>query len=284
MSGSIDYTALYAASAGGTNHAITALAVSLAGGGGAGGAGSVNPLTALQAAEDNETQDVAAVARQPQIQRTLAAFTAAVGSATSVLAALQNPDVLNVLLTANGLGDQTAYTALAQKALTSNLSDPNALANQLPDARWKTVAGLYNFATTGLATLQNPQVLATLTNGYAEVTWRNSLDAATPGLSNALDFRSRAGTITSADQILGDPTFRAVVTTALGIPPQIAYQNLGAQERAVSAQVDISRFKDPHFVDSFTQQYLIQAQSQSSGAASSSSIDALAVQAQGLVV
>ncbi len=281
MSGSINYSLLYADSSSSPTDTITSLVVSLSNGGGGGDSG-INPLTALQTAESDEAQDVAAVAAQPQVQRTLAAFTAAVGGATNITTLLQNSNVLNVLLTANGLGDQVGYTALAQKALLSNINDPSSLANQLTDTRWKSVAGLYNFATTGLATLQNPQVLSTLANGYAEVLWRQSLDAATPGLSNALDFRSRASTITSVDQILGDPTFRTVVTTALGIPAQIAYQDLGAQEQSISSQIDITRFQDPQFVDSFTQQYLIEAQSQSGTA--SSSVEALAAQAQGLLV
>ncbi len=276
MSGTVDYSVLYGGSGASPIDAITALVTSTA----AGSAG--NPLVALQTAEQDQTQDIAATAQQPQVQRTIASFIAAVSKATSVTALLQNPDVLNVLLTANGLGDQAAYTALAQKALLSNLGDPSSLANQLSDTRWKSVAGLYSFATTGLATLQNPQVLSTLASGYAEVLWRQSLDASTPGLSNALDFRHRASSITSVDQVLGDPTFRTVVTTALGIPPQIAYQDLGAQEQAISSQVDISRFKDPSFVDSFTQQYLLQAQQQSSSTGAAS-IDSLAVQAQGLL-
>ena len=39
--------------------------------------------------------------------------------------------MLKVLLTANGLAAQIPYTALVQKALLSNLSDSNSLANQL---------------------------------------------------------------------------------------------------------------------------------------------------------
>ncbi len=51
-------------------------------------------------------------------------------------------------------------------------------------------------------------MLDTIANGYAEVTWRNSLDATTPGLSEALTFKDQASTITSVDQILGDSTLR----------------------------------------------------------------------------
>ncbi len=278
MSGSIDYSLLYPDSSGTGSNTITSLITSLS----MSGSGS-DPLTALTLAEQNETKDVAATEQQPQVQRTLAAFTAAVSRATSIGAALQNPAVLNVLLTANGMSDQVGYSALAQKALLSDPNDPNSLVNQLSDTRWKTVASNYDFAANGLAALQSPQALAALTQSYAEITWRQSLDATTPGLSEALDFRGRASTINSVDQILGDPVFRSVVTTALGIPPQIAYQDLGAQEQAISSRIDVGRFQDPQFVESMTQQYLIAEQSQAS-AGGASNLDALAAQAQGLVV
>ena len=128
------------------------------------------------------------------------------------------------------------------------------------------MASTYDFATKGLSILQNPKVLDTLANGYAEVTWRDSLDATTPGLSEALSFKDSASGITSVDQILGDSTLRTVVTTALGIPEQIAFQDIGAQEQAISSRLDITKFQDPKFVESFTTQYLIAA-----GAAASSS-------------
>ena len=244
-----------------------------------------NAIQALTSAEQNQTKEIATTAQQPQIARDMAAFTAAVTAAKDPAVLLQNPAVMKVLLTANGLGDQVAYTALAGKTLLSNVNDLKSLVNQLTDTRWKTVVQTYDFANKGLSILQNPKVISTLANAYAEVVWRQSLDAATPGLSNALSFRQSASTITSVDQILGDPTLRTVITTTLGIPQQIAFQSLPAQEKAVSSQIDITRFKDPKFVESFTQRYLIAAGAAASATASTTpDLTTLAVQAQGLIV
>jgi Protein of unknown function (DUF1217) len=245
-----------------------------------------NPVTALQSAEQNQTKAIQTTAKQSDVQRAVNAFTAAVSSAKTVKQLLANPAVMQVLLTANGLADQIPYTALAQKTLQSNLSDPKSLANKLTDTRWKTVVQTFDFANKGLSVIQDPKVIGTLTSAYAEVTWRHSLDAATPGLSNALTFRSEASKITSIDQILGDPVMRNVVTTALGIPLQIAFQPIGAQEKAISTQLDIKKFKDPKFVESFVQRYLIAASASATGTNTSTTPDmtSLAVQAQGLVV
>ena len=278
MSGSIDLSALFGTSA---SDAASSIVSILSGSGSA--ASGTDPLTALSTAERNETTDVAQTAKQPQVAREIAAFTQAVATAKTPADLLKNPQALDVLLTANGLGDQAPYTALAQKALLSNTNDPHSLANQLSDTRWKTVVQTYDFANKGLSVLQNPKVLATLANGFAEVTWRQSLDATTPGLSNALSFRAGAAKVTSVDQILGDSTLRTVVTGALGIPPQIAFQDLGAQEQAISSRLDITKLQDPKFVEGLAQRYLLSAQT-SSSSSGSTSLEALTVQSQGLLV
>ncbi len=85
------------------------------------------------------------------------------------------------------------------------------------------------------------------------------------------------------DQILGDPTLRTVVTTALGIPQEIAFQDLRAQENAISSRLDITKFANPKFVEQFTQRYLL-AVNTASAAPTSTSLDQLAVSASGLTV
>ena len=268
----------------GGNDTTSSLLSTLYGGAGSASA-SVDPTLALNTAVANRTQDIAQEAAQPAVARDIATFTNAVASATSAASLLQNPTVLKVLLTANGLGDQVGNTALAQKALLSNPNDANSLAKQLSstNSAWASTASLYDFANQGLAVLQKPGVVATIANGYAEVLWRQSLDQTTPGLSEALTFRQNASSFKSADQILGDATARSVVTTALGIPEQIAFQDLGAQEHAITDRLDITKLQDPKFVNTLVTQYLLTAQANASGT-SSPTLDSLASSAQGLVV
>jgi hypothetical protein len=228
---------------------------------------------------------VKATAVQPTVQRAVDAFRAGVAGAKTVDQMLSNPAVMQVLLTANGLGDQVAYTAMAKRALTSDLADPKSLANQMADTRWKQVAQTYNFAAKGLSVIQDSKVIDTIANAYAEVTWRQALDKTTPGLSNALAFRQSASTITSVDQILGDPVLREVVTVALGVPKQIALQPLEAQEKAISSRLDLTKFKDSKYVESFTQRYLIAAgNNAASGTGGATDLTSLAVAVSGLTV
>lgn len=253
-------------------------------GGTAAASGGGNPVQALQTAEQNQTQEVALTQQQPAVARDIATFETAVNTATSPAQLLANPTVQKVLLTASGMSDQVGFTALATQALLANASDPKSLVNQLSDTRWLTVNQTYNFATQGLSVIQNPKVLATIANGYAEQTWYQSLNATTPGLSNALTFISQASSVTSVAQVLGNPAMFNVVTTALNIPQQIAFQDQQAQQQAISAQLDVTRLQDPKYVQSIADQYLIAMQQQSSTTQSAPSLDSLAVQAAGLVV
>jgi len=214
-------------------------------------------IAALTSAEANETTDVAQEARQPAIARDIATFTQAVQGATSVQSLLSNPTVLKVILTANDLASEVPYTVLAQKALMSDPTDTNSLANNLNNSNWVSAATAYNFFANGLTKIQQPATIASIANAYAETEWRLSLDATTPGLSSALDFRADASSITSVDQILGNSVMRDVVTTVLGLPLQIAEQPLDQQESDISSRIDLSNFQDRHYVDNMIQQYLI---------------------------
>lgn len=233
---------------------------------------SGDPVASLINAETNQTKAVTRQQNDPSTKRDVDHFLAVVQKATDLKSLLADPIARKVFLTANGLGDQADYTALATKALSSDTTKTGNLASTLTDPRWLSVAKTYDFANKGLTVLKQQTALSTVTSGYAEVQWRQSLDKTTPGLSAALDFRSRANTVTKVDQILGDKNLREVVTTALGLPLQIAFQSLPTQEKAISDRLDITKLKDPKFVEQFTRRYLVQksltsstTQTQSSG-------------------
>ncbi len=260
ISGGIDYSVLYGNS--GTGNAAANILTTLYSGGISSGTAvsSGNAILDLKLAEQNQTKDVAAEAKDPIVMRDLAAFVKGISQAKDIATALQNPNVLKVLLTANGLADQLDYSALAGKALLANPTDPKSLVNQLSDTRWKTVASTYNLGTKGLAGLSDPAVQAQIASAYERVSWLNSLDKATPGLAQALQFKQQASSIKSVVQILGDPTNWEVVLTALGIPQQIAFQDTAAQTQQVANRLDVSKLQDPTFVNTLTDQYLLAKQ------------------------
>jgi hypothetical protein len=282
MSSSLSYlTTLYAGL--GDTSGTASLLDTLYGNGGAGQVADSggSPIAALASAEKNEATQVKTTASEATVKNAMTAYTKAVNSGRSLDQILSDPSVLNVLLTANGLSDQIGNTALAKKVLTSNLSDPNSLANVLTDSRWKTLAQTYNLNVNGIKALNSPSVISAITQGYAQMTWEQAQDATTPGLSDALTFIQEAPTITSVDQILGNVTVRNVVTTALGIPQQIAFQSLTAQETAISSRLDVKNFQSPSFVQSFAQRFLIENNLNTSNTSSQPDLTTLAVEAGG---
>jgi hypothetical protein len=247
---------------------------------------TVNPIEALEQATSGETRQVALVAARPQVKRDIAQFTQALATAQTPEQLLANPAALRVLLTANGLGDQAGNTALATQALLSDPMQVSSAADTSSNPRWLTVNQTYAFAEKGLSVLKDPETVNVIANGYAEELWRTNLDQTAPGLSNAIDFRQRAATITSVDQIFADPTFRAVIMTTLSLPERLASQPPGAREQAIASRVDVTKFKDPAFVDEFTRRYLIAMQQAASRAAGPVEPDltTTAIQATSLVV
>jgi Protein of unknown function (DUF1217) len=238
----------------------------------AGFASTGDPLLDLKLAQTDQTAGTAKEAKVPQVAQSIAAFTKAVKNATSISSALSNPNVQKVLLTASGLSNYIGETGLVQKAFMSNPSDPKSVVNQIGDSTLLSTVQTYNFATNGLSELQNPKIMATLTNGYAEVMWRESLNTATPGLSSALDFISQASSIKSINDVLNNATNFFVITGALGIDPNIAYQDQSAQQRAIaSSSLDIAKLQNPAYVTSLTDQYLISQQESSQSSSGSGS-------------
>lgn len=278
MSGSLLLLSLYGGGDSGSASLLSTLY-----GQGAKRAATVSPFVAMRAAEQNKTRDIGLTADKPDIKRAIDGFRAGVAKAGSVDALLRDPRVMEVLLTANGLGDQTSRAALARKALQSDLTDPAALVFKLSDSRWKPAVQTYDFAHKGLSVIKDPRVIDKLADAYAEVKWRKSLDEKTPGLSNALTFRAQAGSVTSALQILGDPVLRSVVTVALGIPRQIAFQPLTAQENAITTRLKIEKLQDPKFVEAFAQRYLLAA-AEAAQTDRTSDLTSLSVRSAGLVI
>jgi Protein of unknown function (DUF1217) len=145
--------------------------------------------------------------------------------------------------------------------------------NQLGDGTLLSVVSQYDFAQSGLASLQNASTISALSAGYATALWRQGLDQASPGLSNAMTFLSQAASIKSASDILSNATNFYVVMGALGIPTNIVFQDQAAQDQTLNARLDYSKFQDPTYVTQLAQQYLISQQS----AAGSSAVQSASI-------
>jgi hypothetical protein len=216
-----------------------------------------DPVLALRQARTAGGRQIALVAAEAQVRRDLAGFTAALSAATTPARLLESQIALKVLLTAHGLGDQVNNVALARQALLCDPAAADSLVHQLSDTRWPAVNKACAFARRGLSVLKSAQAAGQIARLYVEAIWRQRLDEATPGLSFAVDFVNRAGTIRSAEQLLADPAARAVLVHAPGAPSQTAYQPPTAMDAAAAARVDLESLLDPARVEQIAHDYLI---------------------------
>jgi hypothetical protein len=234
-------------------------------GGAAFNAGSVH--IALENAEKNEDKQREQIAKDPIVKKELERYAKVVKEAETIEEVLDDPVARRVFLKANGLGDQENAVALAKKALTSDLSDSGALAYRLAsvNGNWLSTAKKYDFKTFGVELLKLNISINEVANNYVGEKRLDMLDEQLPGLGSALLFKKIAKDIDTPIKILGSALGREVVTTALGLPPQIALQSLEAQEKAITQRLDAKKLKDPEFVDKLVQRYLIQLNGGSGG-------------------
>ncbi len=99
---------------------------------------------------------------------------------------------------------------------------------------------------------------ARLAEGLQRAAWRQELEGRSPGLGDAVLFRERAAQgLSSPFEVLGNPVLRRVVTTALGLPQELAIQSVETQLRAVTSRLDLDKLKDPKEATKLVERYLV---------------------------
>ncbi|MBI1340639.1 DUF1217 domain-containing protein [bacterium] len=231
--------------------------------GGSGGTGQVFSAgdvgVALKQAEANEARQLAAARKDPVVQRDLARYADVVRNAKTVDDVLNDPVARRVFMTANGLGEQSQYLGLSKRALTSDILDPDSLANKLASTNgaWRSTLETYNLHLFGVGALKTSTAIETVSANYVAEKRLDQLDAQLPGLGSAILFKRIAASLDTTTKVLGSALGREVVTTALGLPRQIAVQSIEAQVKAVETRLDVTKLAEPAFVDRLVQRYLI---------------------------
>jgi hypothetical protein len=236
-------------------------------GGGGTSTTSAQSIAALRQAQSNQDREVAAKADDPLVRRELERFFERVRNAESVEEVLDDPIARKVFLTANGLGDFANAPGMVKKALTADLSDKSSLPYKLQDSNpaWLDTAEAYNFHDSGLAALKDNEALAAIGDAYAEVRWREDLEARAPGLSYALTFINNGGNLEDSLQVLGSGYAREVISTAFGIPKETARQSLQTQMKNIDDRVNFDRMSDASYREDIARRYLIALAGNGSG-------------------
>ncbi len=219
-----------------------------------------------------EQKGIDRVAKQAEVKQAVAAFTKAVEGGKDLDKVLRDPRVLKVLLPALGLAGDVDKPGLAARALQADPAAKGGLLANLKSS-WKTAAETLGLHGGGLKALQDPALREKLVQGYLKYEWRESLDDKAPGVANAMYFKENVGKAKTVYDILGDSVLRQVMTTALGLPEQIAIQSVETQGRAVTSRLRLAELDDPKKVQKLIDRYLISKADSANAAAGAGSPD-----------
>ncbi len=226
-------------------------------GGVAASAGSIK--AALVNAEKNEAKQIGQVAKDPQVVKDLARYEKVVKTAKSLDDVLDDPVARRVFMTANGLKSFVDYVGMAKKVLASDVSDARSPAARLAsiNGAWYDTVKKYPVGLAGIGVLQVSDAIAEVKANYMAEKRLDLLDAQMPGLGSAVLFKQVASKLKDAVDVLASGLGREVITTAFGIPKQIAVQSLVAQEKAINQRIDVAKLQDASYVDIIAQRYLL---------------------------
>lgn len=200
------------------------------------------PTVAQNSTEENDT---IGLYTQQQVNKGTAAATeatyyqAAIGSVTSVDQLMSNSRLLNFAITAFGLGSANVTNATIKAVLTSDLSDPNSLANTLSGSNpnFKLLASAFNFATDGSVngTVQSSSNVVAAISQYFNATGTN----AAPAVANYKTqyYKANISSVTSVDDLLSNPILYNVALTSVGL-------NSNAESQTLIRQVLTSDLSD----------------------------------------
>jgi hypothetical protein len=149
--------------------------------------------------------------------------------------------LLTIITSAFGLDGEEQFPGRVRKVLESDLKDPRSFANRTVDPRYKQLAEAFKFAQFGDFYFKNN--LGDIANRYVRNEFEKSLGQKNPALREAAYFLRTIGDVKDTYQILGDKVLRSVVTTALGLPANIAVQSIETQKRLIEARLDITKFQ-----------------------------------------
>lgn len=226
------------------------------------------------------------VAADPLIARSVSYFRNNIANASRAEDLVSDYQLLNVALGAHGLGSDIGSKAFIRRVLESPRADDRSLVNRLSDKRYLRLASTFDYdqgadrvASTGFADR--------IANLYIEREFERRIGEGDPNLRLALnakrELRQMAGRISSEStlwyEVMGNPPLRKVFEQAFGfssaygklpIDRQMAEFTTKAKVVFGSSSFDVIA-KEPS-IDKLAQTFLLRAQLDGDGTASSYSI------------
>ncbi len=208
------------------------------------------------------------------IERQTDLFRERIGSITQPADLVADRQILEVALGAFGLGDDIDNKFFIRRILEDDLSDPEALANRLSDARYEQFAAAFDF-TEAQTTFSDPAFAEDIIARFENARFAEAVGDQNDDFRLALNVSDGIGDVlegSSNDEarwfsILGSPPLRTVFETALGLPSSFSQIDLDQQLETLrdkSARVfgadTVETFADPEAQDKLVRLFLVRSE------------------------
>ena len=203
---------------------------------------SIPALASFQSLVKTRNTQLDAFAKQAKMQKDVEYFKSKIGQIESPEQLVKDRRLLTFVTSAFGLDGEEKFGGKIRKILESDLKDTKSFANRQIDPRFKQLAEAFKFKEFGTFYLKQSLFVNDVANRYVRNEFEKSLGDKNPALREAAYFLRTIGNVKDSFQILGDKVLRAVVTTALGLPPQIVNQSVEKQKALIDAKLDIKKF------------------------------------------
>ncbi|WP_083649513.1 DUF1217 domain-containing protein [Salaquimonas pukyongi] len=208
----------------------------------------------LFAADSERT--LADISRRPQVSREVEYYRQTIDGIDSAEALVSDRRVLDFVMRAYGLEELSYAKALVRKVLEEGIDDPEALANQMTDPRFKELAADFNFARYGETTTTFERTRSGVIDKYLVQTMEIDAGNQNDGARLAMYFERKAEDITTAYDILADPALLQVVQTVFQLPAEMSFRPIEDQAEMIDQRLDITELSDPQKVDELIDRFL----------------------------
>ena len=171
-----------------------------------------------------------------------------IGSVSDLLA---DRKMVDIVLVARGLQPDKVTTDYLRKIFNSDLGDPKSFANMESDPRFAEIAASFNFDKQGnvarlaLTGPQKRDQLLETQNKYLQQNLETQQGDTNPGVRLALYFQRKAGSITSAYDILADKALAEVFRTTYSLPDSVGAMAVDQQVKVVEKYLNLKDLADP---------------------------------------
>jgi len=196
------------------------------------------------------------ISQKPNIAREVEYYKENIANVKTIDDLIDDRQIFATVMRAYGLEDMTYAKGFMKKVLEGGTDDPEAMANQLTDTRYKKLVEDFNFVRYGEATTAFDRAQSgVIDNLYSQ---RIEADA---GLQNggarlAIYFQRKTEDLENTYSLLGDAALLKFVQTTFSLPESMSSLSIEKQAAMIEEKLDISDLKDPEFLDNLVNQFL----------------------------